>query len=181
MKNKIGKSVFIWLCLAVLCSSVVKAEDAFVVEEEAVIETQESVTESTPPVSVQPQPPALPKEPSAQTENQGKNIVRKEVPEKSQETVQKIVQEESETVSQNTPSPVFKVPVRKKTKESEKTYKVQETETGAETEIETKLPEEEPRQEQKEAPLWMVAVSGIFMVAGIGGIVYRLLIRYGKL
>ena len=180
MKNKIGKSVLVCLCLLMLYSSSVKADDAFVVEEEAVIGTQESVAESAPAESapaVSVQQPVVPKEVPTEPAKQEKTIVRKE-PGKQQETI-----------SQNTPTPSFYVPVRRKTagagtiitkrEESDAVPKLPSEPKQEETE---ELPEEEKSQpQQKEVSWWLPIISSFFLLSGIARIVYRLFIRGGKL
>ena len=182
MKNKIRKSVFVGVLLITLCSSVAKADDAFVVEEEAVIRTQEPVTEVTPPAPVQT-PPAPVEEVSEESD---KRELWKE-PERQEKKVvrEKVEEEEAETISQNTVEPVFQVPVRRKTiTGKKKSSEVEEPTEIQEPELSPELPpeqESENEKSQKSAPVWPLAVSGIFILAGIAGIVYRLLIRYGKL
>lgn len=182
MKNKIRKSVFVGVFLITLCSSVAKADDAFVVEEEAVIRTQEPVTEVAPPAPVQTPPipvEEIQKEPQKREQwEEPEKQEEKEIPEETEEG-------EAQTISQNAVAPVFQVPVRRKiiTRKKEPSKDEDQTELQ-EPEVTPELSQEQEEgneQSQKSVPVWPLAVSGIFLLAGIAGIVHRLLIRYGKL
>lgn len=184
MKNKIGKSVFVWLFSVTVCSSMLffvqtTAKDAFVVEEEVIIGTQEQ-TEIASPVSV---PPSVP------VEEGTKETAKQEIKKKEPENISEKAAEESETVSQNSSAPIFQVPVRRETIKQKPVPVIVEEEPEKEIvpeELESIGEQSEPVEEPMKEPArksswWLLAVGGVFFLSGIARILHRLLIRYGKL
>ncbi len=192
MKNKITEKVFVWLCLVTIFMpwsflTEMKADDAFVVEEEAVIGGEEADM-TLPQVQVQTPPqPELPEEaekPIVKTTKKG------EFSSKATQTDEQT--EKPETISQNSQAPIFQVPVRRKNEDKNGETiqgEMEDMTFGESVAEETKtLENEEPVQRTEpvaaskhEGPLWLLLVGGVFLIAGIIRILYRLLIRCGKL
>lgn len=195
MKNKKWGSVFVWLFFATVLvllpmNTVAKAEDAFVVEEKAVIggeSAEENAGEAVPPS--QPQIPV--EEPGKQSEEKAEEPkvtkqtaaeeVKEEPPGEQAKEPETVSQNSLETVSRNSFEPSFQIPVRRRDEKQPETDDADEAPPATEIALPQEQAASEADATQKKEPVWMLWGAGVFLLAGIAGILRRLFIRYGKL